>query len=190
MRAIETGKVRAFSYYLPLREAAVRYCKSKGKSEADIRRQLALQARAVPAPKGADPVKDNVAAFDIFVSKFVPRISKFEKSLLQADARGGCVFGNVRLLGSPHFIVTDSSGKSRYVFLLASKWEEDALKAYLELLSVIVEGQFGASSKDIWCMDLRSGKDFKWSGSVRVRGRCEKTADLYARFLDVMSKPS
>jgi hypothetical protein len=86
-------------------------------------------------------------------------------------------------------VVTDSKGQRRYVFLLASKWEQRDLKAYLELLSIIVAGRFGGSATTIWCMDLRAGKDFKWSSSSRIRTKCERAANLYARFLDVMSKP-
>lgn len=190
LKAIESGKTRAFSYYLPLREAAVLFSRSKGKKEEEIRSQLAARARAIPAPRGADPVKDNLAAFDVFVSKFAPRVAKFERSLLQADGDGGCPFGNVRLTGSPHFIATDNKGASRFAFLLASKWDEDALKAYLELLSVIIVERFNGSANSIWCMDLRSGQDFKWKSSSRIRARCEKTANLYARFIDAMSKSS
>lgn len=190
LKAIEGGKVRAYTYYQPLREAVVMYCRSKGKRYDDILHDLVRRANEMPAPKGADPAKDNSAAFESFVQNFHPRIARFEKSLLKTDSENGCIFAGVRLLGSPHFVVTDESGKERYVFLHASKWDDDDLKAYVELLAMIVESRFGKSSDSIWCMDLRNGTDLKWRRSSRVLGRCEKAATLYSRFVAAMSSPS
>jgi hypothetical protein len=185
---IERGKVRAYRYYLPLREAVIRYCKAKPGEGNAIRNELVQRARGVPAPKGADPVRDNTGAFDTFASHFRDRIRKFEKSLLNAEL-GRCDFGNVRLIGAPHFIATDSRDRKRYAFLLPSKWAEDDVKAYLELLSIIVEKRFGADPTSIWCMDLRAGQDVRWKSSDRMRKRCERAANLYARFLAAMSSP-
>jgi hypothetical protein len=189
IRLLETGKLWAYAYYQPLREAVVLYCKAHGKRYEESLKLLETRAHSVPAGRGADPVRDNKAAFNVFVEHFYPRMGKFVKSLLQTDAKGGCKFAGVQLLGMPQFVTTDKAGRERYVFLLASKWKKDDLKAYLELLAVIIAERFGAAPESIWCMDLRSGTDGQWRSSARVRGRCEKAAVLYARFIQLMSSP-
>jgi len=189
LRTIEEGKLHAYRYYLPLREAVVSYCRSRGKRHEQILSQLNASALAVTAGGRANPVKDNRAAFDIFVNSFYPRISAFKESFLREDTRAGCAFEGVRLSGLPHLSATDAKGETRYVYLHASKWDEDDLKAYLELLSIIVEDRFGAGSESIWCMDLRTGKDFKWKTSPRMRTKCVNAARLYARLIEAMQSP-
>jgi hypothetical protein len=189
LNSIEEGKIHAYRYYLPLREAVVSYCKSRGKRVDEILRRLTVSASAVTAGRGANPVSDNRAAFEVFVDNFHPRIAHFGQSFLREDAKLGCAFEGVRLAGLPHFSANDSKGETRYVYLHASKWDEDDLKAYLELLSVIVGDKFDAPSTSIWCMDLRTGKDYKWKSSARVRTKCVNAARLYARLIDAMQSP-
>lgn len=186
LRTIEEGKLHAYRYYLPLREAVVSYCKSHGKRLDQILHQLKVSASGVPASRGANPVKDNRAAFDVFVNEFHPRITHFEKSFLREDTGHGCAFESLRLGGLPHFSAKDSSDEDRYVYLHASKWAEQDLKAYLELLSIIIAGRFDAPSTSIWCMNLRTGKDYKWKSSTRMRARCVNAARLYTRLIDAM----
>jgi hypothetical protein len=85
------------------------------------------------------------------------------------------------LCGLHNFTATDRSGNLRYVYVQSSKWDDDDLKAYLELLSVIVEKRFNAASTTILGMELRTGTDMKWKASPRMRNRCADTARLYAR---------
>jgi hypothetical protein len=186
LRSIEEGKLHAYRYYLPLREAAVAYCRSHGKRRDQILNQLEVSASGVPAGRGANPIKDNRAAFDVFVDAFHPRITHFEKSFLREDAGHGCAFEGLRLSGVPHFSVKDPKGEMRYVYLHASKWAEDDLKAYLELLAIIIADKLDAPPKSIWCMDLRTGRDYKWKSSPRMRARCVHTARLYVRLIEAM----
>jgi hypothetical protein len=186
LRSIEEGKLHAYRYYLPLREAIVSYCRSHGKRLDQILHQLEVSAAGVPASRGANPVKDNRAAFNVFVNEFHPRITHFEKSFLREDTGHGCAFESLRLWGVPHFSAKDSTGEVRYVYLHASKWAEQDLKAYLELLSIIIADRFDAGSRTIWCMDLRTGKDYKWKSSPRMRARCVHAARLYARLIEAM----
>jgi hypothetical protein len=122
----------------------------------------------------------------MFVGDFYPKITHFEKSLLREDAGLGCSFEGVRLGGLPHFGAKDFRGEMRYVYRHASKWDEDDLKAYLELLSIIVADKFDAPATSIWSMDLRTGKDYKWRSSARMRARCVNAARLYARLIEAM----
>lgn len=186
LKDIEDGKVNAFKYYYPLREAVVLYCKSKGKRHEEALQCLETKARLITAHRRADPVRDNRDAFNSFVAHFYPRIVAFKKSLLKDD-HDECQFGAVRIDGTPHFIATDASGADRYVFLLPSRWEENDTKAYLELLAYIISERYGAPSQSLWCMDLRSGMDFRWKSSSRVRNQCEKTASHYARLVKAIS---
>lgn len=143
LQEIERGKDSRYGYYLPLREAVVSYCKSRRKRRDDIVKILENQARSVFAFRGADLVRDNISAFEVFEVQFYPRIAKFERSLLRADSNGGCDFAGLRLLGTPHFSVKDDlREETRYVYLHASKWPEDDLKAYLELLAVVVAAKY------------------------------------------------
>jgi hypothetical protein len=186
LKDIEDGKVNAFNYYHPLREAVVLYCKSKGKRYEEAQHQMETKARLIRAFRRADPVRDNRDAFNSFVDNFYPRIAAFKKSLLKGD-QDECNFGAVRLDGTPHFIATDKAGADRYVLLLPSRWEENDTKAYLELLAFIISERYGAPPQSLWCMDLRGGSDFKWKSSSRVRNQCEKTASHYARLVKAIS---
>jgi hypothetical protein len=139
LKAIEQKKRLAYGYYLPLREAVVLHCKTRGKKHDDIVAQLEERARAVIAPKGSDPVRDNMAAFRVFVEKFHPRIGKFHKSLLGGDGGGSCDFAGVRLLGAPHFVAADSDGQDRYyVYLLASRCRRNRSPRAYQISSTIV----------------------------------------------------
>jgi hypothetical protein len=189
LRKIEEGKLHAYRYYLPLREAVVSYCKSKGKKRDSIMLDMQSSAAAISASRGANPVKDNLSAFDIFEEHFYPRVSLFGQSLLRDESKSGCAFEGLILSGLPHFTVVDEGGTTRYVYLHASKWDDDDLKAYLELLSIIIENRFGGSADTLWCMDLRTGKDVKWKSSSRIRARCMNASRLYVRLIEAMQSP-
>jgi hypothetical protein len=186
LRAIEENKLYANRYYAPLRNGVIAYCRKGAPKHEQILTIVGTQASLIKAPRGSDPVKDNVAAFETFADKFYSRISKFGRSFLHEDLKG-CAFEGVRLLGLPHFSATDSNGRDRYVYLHASKWQDDDTKAYLELLSVVIEDKFAGSPDSLWCMDLRTGSDLKWRSSARLRSRCANAARLYARLIHAMT---
>lgn len=189
LRKIEEGKIHAYRYYFPLREAVVSFCKSKGKKRDSIVLNMQNSAATISASRGANPVKDNLTAFEMFEDRFYPRVSSFGQSLLRDENKNGCAFEGLTLSGLPHFIAADDGGANRYVYLHASKWDNDDLKAYLELLSMIVESRFGEPAETLWCMDLRTGKDLRWKSSPRMRTRCVNAARLYARLIEAMQSP-
>jgi len=135
----------------------------------------------LPRAPGQDPETDNLRAFGIFETSCYPKIAKFVRGLLRKPQGPGVPFEGVFLFGTPHFEVTDRNGESRYVFLQASDWKEDEVKAYLELLAVVVEKGFGESASSIWHMNLRTGRTVKHHSSKRVRGRCAEAARHYRR---------
>ncbi|MBZ5513718.1 MAG: hypothetical protein LAN62_02520 [Acidobacteriia bacterium] len=182
LNSIEEGKEYAFGWYQPLREAVVSYCQAKGAGRDTIVRIMRSRALSMWGSRGPEVAKANEDAFDKFETLFYPRIRRFQRNLLR-DAQKSVNFEGLQLTGAPHFQVIDENDKERYVFLLAAKWKTKDLKAYLELLSIIVQQRFRKPSQTIWCMDLRTGKDFKWSGSSkRMRAKCAKAARLYRRF--------
>jgi hypothetical protein len=188
IRSIEENKLFMNRYYAPLRDGAVAYCKDGSPRLDEIAAQVEAGAQRVSASRGANPVRDNLDAFGSFVRNFYPRIREFERNRVRDGKKSGCAFCGLELIGLPHFSVIDSTGKSRHVLLHASKWEENDLKSYLELLSIIIENKLGGRPDSLWCMDLRNGKDLNWRSSRRIRSKCESAARLYARIAPTLEQ--
>jgi hypothetical protein len=180
---LERGRRSAYAYYQPVREAVVTYCARGGQRREEVVARMIQHARQQPRGRGQDPERDNLAAFEIFESACYPRVGQFVRSLLRQPQAGGVFFSGVWLTGAPHLHVKDKRGRDRYVFLRASLWNEDNLKAYMELLGVVVENTFGAGPENIWHMDLRSGRVTRHRPSKRVRANCVDAARHFARVL-------
>jgi hypothetical protein len=178
---IEEGRDKAYAYYQPMREAVIAYCAAKGKGRERIVSRMLAEAGSQPRGRGQDPEKDNLRAFETFEARCYPKIGSFVCSLLRKPQGLGVPLEGILLQGTPHFQVTDKDGETRYVFLHPSNWTEESLKAYLELLSFVVEATFGAPATSIWHMDLRSGRVSKYGSSKRIRQRCVDAARHYAR---------
>lgn len=178
---IEQGRRQAYVYYGPMREAVVAFCASKGVGRDKIISRMLAKARHQPRGRGQNPEKDNLAAFETFEEICYPKIGSFHRSLLRRSQGAGVSFEEILLRGAPHFKATDKSGATRYVFLHASRWADDDLKAYLELLGVIVEAEFNQPATSIWHMNLRTGLTSKHRPSKRMRSKCVDAARHYAR---------
>jgi hypothetical protein len=185
LRSLEEGKDYANRYYLPMRQAIVDFCVQKGSGSAAIVQTLRRRSLALGGARGPRIVRDNENAFDVFVSEFYPRIKRFRRSLL-AEKQRRCSFEGVLLVGTPHLIVTDLDDRDRYVFLHTSAWNDLDLKAYLELLSLILGQRLGGGPEALWCMNLRTGVDVKWKPSPRIRAKRAKAARLYAQLVNAM----
>jgi len=181
IKEIEEGRRRAYGYYQPMREAIVAYCAASGNRREQIVSRMLSDARQRPHGRGQDPEKDNLAAFETFETACYPKIGQFVRGLLRRPNGTGALFEGIRLNGGPHFQAKDRSGVDRYIFLHASVWSEEDLKAYLELLSVVVEEAFGEAPESVWHMDLRAGLVAKHRRSKRVRRNCSDAARHYAR---------
>jgi len=185
LEEIEEGSSYAFSYYLPMREAVVQFCSSRGHGRDQIVREMTTRARTSARLGRGDRLRDNTNAFETFEVVFYPKIRRFRRSLLH-EKQDGYDFEGLTLLGAPHFEADDSAGRRRYAFLHAAKWSDDDLAAYLELLSIVVEEGYGADSRNLWIMDLRKGEDIRWRSSARMRRRCRDTAMLYAKLVNAI----
>jgi hypothetical protein len=185
LAAIEEGKKLAYSYYLPAREAIVRLCAKEGKDRDRILNDMRTRCREMGGARSPIVLRDNERAFLTFEAAFYSKIGCFSRSLLR-EPQPGIPFEELLLLGSPHMEVTDSKGRTRYVYLCCGNRKDPDLKAYLQLLSVIVWKHYGAHADSVWCLDLHSGKEFRWRPSARLDNRCRKTAQLYKRLINAM----
>ena len=151
---IEEGRDKAYSDHQLMREAVIAYCAAKGKGRDKIVSRMLADACGTAWTR-ARPEADNLRAFETFVATCYPKIGSFVRSLIRMPQGMGVPLEGVLLQGTPHFQVTDKEGETRYVFLHPSNWTEENLKAYLELLSFIVEATFDAPATSIWHMNLR-----------------------------------
>jgi hypothetical protein len=181
IQEIEKGRLKAYGYYQPMREAVVSYCAAGGTGRDRIVARMLVETRRQPRARGQDPERDNLSAFEIFETSCYPKIAKFVQGLLRKPQGPGVPFEGVFLFGTPHLEVTDKNGKVRYVFLQSSDWKDDDVKAYLELLAVVVENGFGDPAGSIWHMNLRTGRLALHRSSKRVRRRCADAARHYGR---------
>jgi len=184
---MDEGKQFAFSYYLPMREAVVRFCKGHGQNRDAIVREIA-RARDAGGVRGDRIARDNSEAFGVFVDNFYPKVSRLRRDLLRQQ-RTGCQLEGLTLEGGPHLEVTDVEGQKRHVFLHAANWSKKDLDAYLELLGVIIEACYGGDRSSLWALDLKKGKEIKWRSSPRVRKRCRDAAKLYVRLICTVENP-
>jgi hypothetical protein len=186
LKSIESGKQVAFGYYLPMREASVKYCRAKGKGRQQIVQEMLARSIFIGGSRGSRLAKANESAFSVFEAAFYPRTKRFRRDLLRVPQQG-CKFEGLEVVGSPHMIVVDQDDRERFVHLHASDWPDEQLKAYLELLSIIVEQRYSRDPESIWCMNLRTGQDDRWRPRGRIRSKCGKAARLLARFLTARS---
>ena len=135
LRDLEEGKPRAYKYYQPLREAITVFCKAAGRDR--ILPRMITRARGNGGAYGDRMAKANEAAFAVFEKYFFPRISKFKQDFLR-DEHPGFAFGGLTIHGNPHLDVVDKNGADRFVMLHAADWEASELRAYLDLLSFII----------------------------------------------------
>lgn len=95
LRDIEEGKVRAFKYYLPLREAVVLFCRKRGQDKERIVTQMMARARGAGGKRGERVAHDNEAAFRI------SRVFSFRKSLSLSATSSETSILALLLVGSP-----------------------------------------------------------------------------------------
>ena len=180
LKELEEKKNRAYAYYQPAREAIVKLCLHR-KMKDRIVAALTVRAQRVPHARGADPVRDNLRAFECFERAFLPKIQRFREHYLRTENRAGVPLEGISITGLPHFAVTDEKTIEKYVFLYASAWNSKDLSAYLEILSFIIEKKFQEDRPSLWCMNLRTGKSLIHKPNSKLRNRCGDAARLYSR---------
>jgi hypothetical protein len=154
---LEEKQKIVYLYYQPVRDAVVKLTAAGGGDRDEIYREMSQRASEVIHTQSQNPVRDNQKCFECFEEDFLSKIREFEASLLKVPQVEGTFFGGVILKGLPHMIVQDQRGKRRFVYLYPSAWKDHELDAYMELLTIIIESEFGADAADLWCMGLKSG---------------------------------
>jgi hypothetical protein len=182
---LEAKQKIVYLYYQPVREAIVKLTSKRGAGRDGIFKEMSSRAAEVTHSPSQNPVKDNQKAFECFEREFFPKISAFRSSLLKAPHSEGTFFDGMILTGLPHMIVSDKKGNDRYVYLYPSTWEDRELEAYLELLTIVIEAEFGADASDLWCMGLKNGKSIaRPKSKARTRQSCRDAAKLFKRMVD------
>jgi hypothetical protein len=63
--------------------------------------------------------------------------------------------------------------------------KDHELDAYMELLTIILESEFGADAADLWCMGLKIGITIPRPRSkARTRQACREAARLFKRMVE------
>ena len=182
---LEEKEKIVYLYYQPVREAIVKFTAGVGAKRDEIYEEMSRRAVDVVHSSQQDPVRDNQRCFAAFESNFFPKIRSFEQSLLKVPQVEGTFFSGIILKGLPHMIVVDSKGKRRFVYLYPSSWKDHELDAYMELLTIIVESEFGADACDLWCMGLKTGAAIlRPKSKARTRQSCKEAAKLFKRMVD------
>jgi len=174
-----------YLYYQPVREAVVSLTAGGGKQRDEIFIEMTRQASEVVHTPNQNPIRDNQRCFECFERDFLPKIKEFKGSLLHVPQVDGTFFGGVILKGLPHMVVIDKQNKQRYVYLYPSTWKVHELDSYMELLTIIIESEFGADVTDLWCMGLKTGRSIpRTKTKARTRRACQEAAKHFKRMVD------
>ena len=175
MKQLREGRKSMFWSYKPLREGAFQMASDKNADNNAIYTSVALLAERA----GGDRCrKANLAALAKFENVFLSHIEKVKSNFMGGDEQP-VDFGEVQLIGGPHFSVTDAGGKEKWLYLHPSKWTDEEVTAFCELLTVIGEKRYKSNARDIWFLDLRTGERVPWTSSKKlVRRKCEKAAEF------------
>jgi hypothetical protein len=175
MKQLRDGRKNMYWSYKPLREGAFQLASKNGPAVNEIYNSVG----ALAEKSGGDRCrKANLAALDKFEHVFLPQIANAKSNLMQGGEQP-VDFGEVQLIGGPHFTVTDRGGREKWVYLHPSKWTDEEVIAFCELLTVVSERRFKASARDIWFLDLRSGERVSWTSPKKlVRRKCERAAEF------------
>lgn len=175
LKQLREGRKSMYWSYKPLREGAFQMALRKDANNNAIYNQVG----ALAGKAGSDRCKKaNLAALEKFEALFLPQIQEAGSNLMGGREQP-VDFGKVQLIGGPHFSVTDASGQEKWVYLHPSKWAEEEIVSFCELLTVVGEKRFKAVARDIWFLDLRTGKKVPWTASKKlVRRKCEKAAEF------------
>jgi hypothetical protein len=179
MRDLRQGRRGMYWSYKPLREGAYRMAAEENPDVRAIYSDVASLAEKA----GGDRCRiANVAALKTFEKKFLDGITSVRSNFMQG-AEQPVEFGEVELVGGPHFSILDADGIERYVYLHPSNWKGEEVNAFCELLTVVVEKRRQASARDVWFLDLRLGQKVPWNSSKKlVRRKCEQAAEFLVAF--------
>ncbi len=131
---------------------------------------------------GQRQLSANVNRFQMFLDRFCRQIQALQRDLMAgAEGQDPISVGRLLVSGGPHLLVTDLAGHSRYLYLHCSAWDSDKVRAFCELLTMVLEQKYQAKAGALWVMDLQKGKEIDYLRSrPRVRKKCIAAANLLA----------
>ena len=176
IKELKQGRTNMFWSYKPLRNGAFRMATQKGTDPKAIYHQVSELAKRAG---GERCQKANLGALTTFEKAFLPQIQRAEDSYMEREQKP-VDFGEVQLVGGPHFSAIDRHGYEKFLYLHPSRgWDDHETEAFCELLTAIVEVRHEASAKDVWFLDLRRGRRLPWNNSKkRIREKCKKAAEF------------
>jgi len=184
LESLDSGQALIPAWYKPMTQACVAAARGSARSSTVLESGLAsLPTR----PQTPSIVMTSRAAFAHFTTHVVPKLGKFERSLL--SDRQLSTWNGYELTGQVHFECQATRATPRYCSVLASAWSAEQLKAHVELLSILCEVRYGASRSEVGLFDLRNGHLHRPGSSyVRLRNQLEKTMRHLQRLLIVRSR--
>ena len=177
MKELKQGRKSMFWSYKPLRNGAFEMV-TKGAAQ-DHKGIYGSVATLALKAGGASCQKANLDGLKKFENLFLPQLPSAKSNFMDGNEQP-VDFGPVQLVGGPHFSASDKNGKQAFVYLHPSaSWSEEETEAFCELLTVTVESRHGGSARDVWFLDLRSGKRVPWNNSKKlVRRKCQRAAEF------------
>lgn len=180
IKQLQEGRKSIYWSYKPLRMGA--YQLAANRDTGGTRAIYSDVAHLAEKAGGQRCRKANLAALEVFERFFMPNINKAERSFMEGIERP-VDFGPMQLIGGPHFSVLDDRNRKRYVYLHPSRWKEEEVAAFCELLTVIVEGRFNSEAASLWFLDLRAQRRHPWTASRKlVRRKCLTAAEFLMAF--------
>jgi len=175
IKQLKAGRKSMFWSYKPLRQGAFEMASKKPADPKGIYSSVASLALAAGGTKCQ---KANLQALKVFETNFLPQLASVETNFMNSHEEG-IDFGAVRLIGGPHFSVKDKNDQLKFIYLHPSRWTEEQINAFCELLAVVAEKRFKSEAKHVWFLDLRNGKRIPWPSSKKlVRKKCERAAEF------------
>jgi hypothetical protein len=84
-------------------------------------------------------------------------------------------------------IVVTGEARSDSSNFYPSFWKDHELDAYMELLTILLESEFGADAADLWSMGLKIGITIPRPRSkARTRQACREAARLFKRTVEAV----
>jgi hypothetical protein len=175
IKDLKQGQKPMYWSYKPLREGAYAMASKKPQDTSEIYASVGALAQQAGGPRCRTA---NVNALKVFEAAFLPKFTVAGTNFMKGKNEG-VEFGPVTLVGGPHFSVKEKSDQEKLVYLHPSRWTEEQVGAFCELLTVVAEKRFHSEAKHVWFLDLRNGERVPWNASRKlVRKKCEKAAEF------------
>ena len=177
LRRLQESKSYSPKPYMPLRLAICAELAKSGTGQAVLKKELSKNtcnnAKTITAK--------SLIAFSNFLRWYPKNIASLQRSFVGPNAGDRPIrFYEYDLAGNFHVQAIDTQGHLVYIYFHCSDWPKAQEQAFIELLGVIANARYQARSKDVWFIDLQTGKKKSPAAtSKRVQMRFRKILDHY-----------